>query len=118
MITTEQARQLANDWIAAWNAHDLDRILALYTDDFEMASPYIVQIARRADGRLRGKAAVGDYWRKALEKYPDLHFDLIDVLVGADSVVLYYRSLGGRMAAEIFVLDSAGCIASAAAHYA
>ncbi|MGQ0622003.1 MAG: nuclear transport factor 2 family protein [Panacagrimonas sp.] len=118
MITTEQARQLATDWITAWNAHDLDRILTLYTDDFGMASPYIVQIAGRADGRLLGKAAVGDYWRKALEKYPDLHFDLIDVLVGADSVVLYYRSIGGRMAAEIFVLDTAGRIASAAAHYA
>ncbi|MGQ0700915.1 MAG: nuclear transport factor 2 family protein [Panacagrimonas sp.] len=117
-MTLEQARHLARLWIEAWNAHDLDRILSLYTDDFEMASPYIVQIVGRADGTLKGETAVGDYWRKALQKYPELHFELLDVLVGAGSVVLYYRSIGGRMAAEIFHLDPSGLIDRAAAHYA
>lgn len=32
------ARRFAADWIAAWNRHDLDAILAHYTDDFEMRS--------------------------------------------------------------------------------
>lgn len=39
------AEQFAADWIDAWNAHDLDRVLAHYSDDFEMSSPVIVQIA-------------------------------------------------------------------------
>lgn len=117
-ITMELARRLADEWIAAWNAHDLERILALYTEDFDMASPYIVQIAGRSDGRLQGRAAVGAYWSAALKKYPELHFDLVDVLLGADSMVLYYRSIGGRMAAESFSLDATGRIRSAAAHYA
>lgn len=117
-MTPEQAQNLARLWIEAWNAHDLDRILALYSEDFEMASPYIVQITGRADGTLKGKTAVGDYWRKALQKYPELHFDLLEVLIGADSLVLYYRSVGGRTAAEIFHLDGSGLIDRAAAHYA
>ena len=29
---------LAKEWIAAWNSHDLERILALYSDDSEMTS--------------------------------------------------------------------------------
>lgn len=117
-MTSEQANHLAGQWIEAWNAHDLNRILALYSDGFSMASPYIVQMLGLAHGKLHGKAAVGDYWRLALKKYPDLHFELIDVLAGADSVVLYYKSIGGRLAAEYFILDLNGLIVQAAAHYA
>jgi ketosteroid isomerase-like protein len=39
MMTAEFAAQFAEEWIAAWNSHDLDRILSHYADDFEMASP-------------------------------------------------------------------------------
>ena len=38
------AELFASDWIAAWNSHDLDRILAHYEDDFEMTSPLIVAL--------------------------------------------------------------------------
>jgi len=31
MITDEQAHDFANDWIHAWNTHDLDRVLSLLT---------------------------------------------------------------------------------------
>jgi ABC-2 type transport system permease protein len=36
MMTREAAVRFAEGWAAAWNAHDLDRILAHYSDDFEM----------------------------------------------------------------------------------
>ena len=39
------AEHFAADWIDSWNAHDLNRILSHYTDDFEMASPVIIQVA-------------------------------------------------------------------------
>ena len=35
------AERFATDWIAAWNSHDLDRVLTHYEDDFEMSSPLI-----------------------------------------------------------------------------
>ena len=46
------ANKFAAEWIAAWNAHDLPRVLSHYTEDFEMSSPKIVQIAGEASGRL------------------------------------------------------------------
>jgi hypothetical protein len=76
------AERFAADWIDSWNAHDLDRVLAHYTEDFEMSSPYIIQMAGEPSGTLRGKAAVGAYWKKALELIPGLKFDLIAVLAG------------------------------------
>jgi hypothetical protein len=113
----EFARHFAEDWIAAWNEHDLERILSHYADDFQMTSPVIAQIAGEPSGTLKGKAAVGAYWRKALERIPDLHFELLTVLVGVGSVTLYYRGARG-LAAEVFHFDADGKVNRAYAHYA
>ena len=117
MIDQEFAAHFAADWIAAWNSHDLERILAHYSDDFEMSSPVIVQIAGEPSGRLKGKAAVGAYWAKALALIPELHFELVTTLLGVDSVTLYYKGARG-MAAEVFFFDPQRKVARAYAHYA
>ncbi|TAL06524.1 MAG: nuclear transport factor 2 family protein [Porticoccaceae bacterium] len=117
MIDADFAAHFAADWIAAWNAHDLDRILAHYSDDFEMSSPVIVQIAGEPSGRLKGKAAVGAYWAKALVLIPELHFELVTTLLGVDSVTLYYKGVRG-MAAEVFFFGPERKVARACAHYA
>lgn len=111
------AADFASEWIAAWNAHDLSRILSHYTEDFEMTSPKIVQIAGEPSGRLAGKAAVGAYWSTALAGIPDLHFELLAVMHGIDSVVLHYRGVGGQLVAEVFYFNSAGLVMRACANY-
>src|SRR5579863_10371776 len=111
------ATHFAAEWIAAWNAHDLTRVLSHYTEDFEMSSPKIVQIAGEPSGRLVGKAAVGAYWATALNRNPDLRFELLAVLHGIDSVVLHYRRAGGQLAAEVFHFNAAGLVFRASANY-
>jgi ketosteroid isomerase-like protein len=117
MISREFAERFARHWVDAWNRHDLEAVLSHYADDFEMLSPYIARIAGEPAGRLKGKAAVRAYWATALEQLPHLHFELIDTLVGVDSITLYYRGVRG-MAAEVFQFDAAGLVVRAAAHYA
>ena len=117
MITREFAERFAAHWVDAWNRHDLEAVLSHYADDFEMASPYIVSIAGEPSGTLQGKAAVRAYWAAALEQLPDLRFELVDTLVGVDSVTVYYRGVRG-MVAEVFWFDAAGRVVRAAAHYA
>jgi ketosteroid isomerase-like protein len=112
------ARRFSAEWIASWNAHDLDRVLAHYADDFSMTSPYIAPIGGEPSGTLRGKAAVAAYWKKALEMIPDLRFELLMVLVGVESVTLYYKGPRGRLAAEVFHFGSDGKVNRAFAHYA
>ena len=116
MLTRAFADQFAAHWIQAWNAHDLDAILSHYTDDFEMSSPMIAVIAQEPSGTLRGKAAVRAYWAKALEALPTLRFELVETLLGADSITLYYKGVRG-MAAEVFVFDAQGRVRKALAHY-
>lgn len=117
MITREFADHFTQEWIDSWNSHDLERILSHYTDDFEMSSPYIAQIAGEPSGVLKGKAAVAAYWAKALERAPTLHFELHLTLVGAESLVIYYRGARG-MAAEIFFFTPNGTVTKSCAHYA
>jgi ketosteroid isomerase-like protein len=117
LIDEAFAERFAAEWIEAWNAHDLGRVLSHYADDFEMSSPYIVQIAGEPSGTLRGKAAVGAYWEKALELVPDLKFELVSVLVGVGSVVLHYKGARGRTVAEILYFGPDRKVIRAAAHY-
>jgi ketosteroid isomerase-like protein len=111
------AERFANEWIAAWNSHDLDRILAHYEDDFEMSSPIIPAIVGEPSGKLRGKAAVGAYWAKALQKLPKLHFELLSVLAGVDSVTVYYKGHRG-LSAEVMHFSPRFKVRAAFAHYA
>ena len=107
----------AADWIDSWNSHDLARVLSHYTEDFEMSSPFIVHIDGEPSGTLRGKAAVGAYWKKALELVPDLHFELISVLAGVTTMTIYYKGPRGRLAAEVFHFDPQQRVTRAFAHY-
>lgn len=116
-MTNEFAQCFAHEWIAAWNSHDLQRILAHYEDDFEMSSPVIPVLVGEPSGKLRGKAAVGAYWAQALRKLPDLHFELVTVLAGVDSVTIYYKGHRG-LCAEVLHFGPAGQVRAAFAHYA
>lgn len=110
------AREFAEHWIAAWNSHDLDRIMAHYADDFSMASPVIRVIAEEASGVLKGKTRVREYWQKALDRTPDLKFELLDVFTGVNSLVICYRGHRGP-GAEVFHFDGDGKVVRAFAHY-
>ena len=108
----------ATDWIDSWNAHDLDRILSHYSDQFEMSSPVVIQVAGEPSGTLQGKVAVRAYWKKALELIPDLHFELLQVLTGVNSSTVYYKGTSGRLAAEVFHFGPDQKVTKAFAHYA
>ncbi|MDR2872136.1 MAG: nuclear transport factor 2 family protein [Xanthomonadaceae bacterium] len=112
------AERFATDWIDSWNAHDLNRTLSHYDDDFEMSSPVIVQVTGEPSGTLRGKPAVQAYWKKALALIPDLKFELLSVLVGVNSITLYYKGAQGHLAAEVFHFGPNQKVVRAFAHYA
>ncbi|MBD3816848.1 MAG: nuclear transport factor 2 family protein [Halothiobacillus sp.] len=104
---THNLRQFAESWIAAWNAHDLDAVLAHFCEDLEFSSPLIKQFANEPSGKLIGKNAVRAYWKNGLSRTPDLHFELVDVLAGVDCLTILYRGHRG-LSAEVFQLDGDG----------
>jgi hypothetical protein len=119
MIDAKWAKEFATEWIEAWNAHDLKRILAHYTDDFEMRSPIIVERLGIASGAIKGKKAATDYWGPALAASPTLKFVLHDVLLGTNAIALYYYNVTrGRMVAEVLTLNEQRQVVSGSALYA
>ena len=97
--------EFAKEWIEAWNAHDLDRILSHYTEDFEITTP-MIKIALGIDsGSLKGKDNIREYWSAAFKKIPDLHFDLKDATEGLGSIAIYYQSVLEKMAMEVMFFN-------------
>ena len=118
MFAEEEARQFAGEWIAAWNNRDLDAILAHYAEDVEFVSPFAVRLLGDPTGTVRGKAALRAYFGRAFEAYPDLTFEMFQVLCGVDSLTLYYRSVKNLLAAEVMEFDASGRVRRVLAHYA
>jgi len=117
MIPLQQAQEFAQEWVDSWNSHELDRILSHYADDFHMTSPFIAQLTNEPSGTIKGKENVRAYWAIALERIPDLHFTLIEVLTSVDSMTLYYHAVLGKRAAEVLFFDANGKVSRAIAHY-
>jgi hypothetical protein len=116
-MTKDEARNLANHWAAAWNSHDLDRIMAHYDEAVELTSPVAAQLLGTTDGKVAGKANLQAYFQRGLEAYPELHFQLEDVLWGLNSVVLYYKNQKGTRTAEFMELSESGKVARVVANY-
>ncbi len=95
------SKKFADAWITAWNSHNLEEILDHYTEDIEVTTPMIKMATGNESGTLKGKDQVSEYWKKALEKVPDLHFELQDITLGVDCIALYYKSILNKNAIEL-----------------
>lgn len=83
------AREFAQDWVDAWNGHDLERILSHYDDEVLLTSPVALKL-----------------------------LNLIDVLWGTETIVIYYiNNVRGSKTAEVMLLNPAGKIRCVWANY-
>lgn len=116
-MTKEKAWKLANDWVAAWNAHDLDTIMAHYEETIELTSPVAARLLNLPDGTVTGKANERAYFQRGLEAYPELRFDLQEVFRGLHSVVLCYANQARTRTAEFMELSASGKVSRVVANY-
>jgi hypothetical protein len=117
MLTKEQVHELAEHWVQAWNSHDLDKIMSHYAEDIVLVSPVAAKLLNEPSGTVQGKEALRDYFKKGLEVYPDLNFELLDVMWGLSSVVLYYSNQKGSKTGEFMEIGSTGKITKVVANY-
>lgn len=107
----------AKEWIAAWNARDLDRILAHYAAEVVLISPAAARLLEDPSGTVRGLAALREYFRRGLEAFPNACFELVEVLAGVSSIVLLFRNQRGTHTAEFMEFDSEGKVSRVVANY-
>ena len=109
------AHAFAAEWIAAWNSHELERVLSHYSTDIVFLSPVAQTVV--GDGRVIGISALRSYWSKALAARPDLKFELLNVLVGHECLTIRYRNHRGQEAAETFEFAADGKVVRSFACY-
>jgi glutathione S-transferase len=120
VISAEDAQAYARRWVAAWNARNLEAVLALFTENAVLLSPKAESFIGHA--RVEGKAALRAYWTTALEKITALEFTYEAAdwdAAGSTLLVVYVASLNGKRAraCERWVLDAAGHIIYGEAYY-
>ena len=111
-------RDFAKEWVEAWNSHELERVLSHYDDAVTLVSPRARLVLGVEDGAVRGKGALRDYIKRALEKVPDLAFTLDRVFSGVNSIVVEFHTSDGRHGAELMEFAKNGRVARVTAHYA
>jgi ketosteroid isomerase-like protein len=99
------ADAFARRWVDAWNEHDVEAVLALFSEDVVFTSPHAAQLLEGSDGTVRGKDALRRYWQEGVRRIPDLHFELLGVYTGIHTLVLNYRNQRGGLASEVLVFD-------------
>ena len=102
-----EAHEFVQRWLAAWNAHDVDAVLSHFADGVTFTSPIAARIVAGSDGIIRGKAALRAYWSEGIRLIPDLHFELLGIYLGIDTLVINYRNQNGGRVNEVLRFDGA-----------
>jgi ketosteroid isomerase-like protein len=100
-MSTPDPLTFAERWIAAWNDRDVEEVLRDYAEDVVFTSPTAQRFVPESRGTVRGKDALRDYWTVALDANHDLHFELVGVYAGIDTLVLHYRNQAGVLVGEV-----------------
>ena len=108
IIEQSRAETIAGEWLAAWNAHRPDLVVAHFADDVVVRSPLADRLRPGSGGVLHGKADVLSYYDDGLAAAGDLEFTLVETLVGVDQLTIVYRNHRGVLVAETLTLGDDG----------
>jgi SnoaL-like domain len=102
----------AQAWIDAWNRHDLDGIVAFYSPTCRFRAPSVVTRWNRPDGVLHGREELRKQFSMGLGRSPKLHFTLLHVLTGVDSMIVVYRRDNGSVVLDAVTFSPDGLYAT------
>jgi predicted ester cyclase len=106
MLSEVEVRKFADGWIRAWNSRDLEAIMSHYAPEVVLTSPTAAKLL-----------GVRSYFERGLQAFPNLTFELLDVMWGISSVVLYYLNQKGTKTAEFMELDANQKVSRVVANY-
>jgi SnoaL-like domain len=90
-ITEFFAKDHVDQWIKAWNTHDLKAILSLYSEEIKFRSPKIkIVYPDRTTAVITNKKDLQEYFSLGLKKFSSLHFTPIDFVIKENIIILEY----------------------------
>lgn len=117
MIDPKKAQEFAEQWIQAWNNHDLDAIMNFYSDSIHHVSPKLMMLFGASSSIIEDKRQLRNYFEAALKRSPQLHFSLQEIFSGVGSIVIIFQSTTGIHVAVTLNVDENMKITQYMAHY-
>ena len=99
------ASAFSQQWVEAWNAHDVEAVLGHFHEDVVFTSPVAAKLLPESAGVVHGKSALRTYWTVAVQRMPDLRFTVEDVYEGIEMYVITYRNQNGGLVNEVLKFD-------------
>ncbi|RYG50804.1 MAG: nuclear transport factor 2 family protein [Chitinophagaceae bacterium] len=111
---------IANQWMLAFNAKDIESLLALYDDNAQHYSPKLKVREPETNGLIKGKTAMRQWWQGAFENMPTLFYKIISLTANEDRVFMeYVRELEGAddlLVAEVLEVSNGKITSSRVYH--
>ena len=105
-MNNEQAASFARAWVKAWNDRNVEEVLSHFAEDVVFTSPLATRVIPESAGVIHGKESLRRYWNEALRHNDDLHFELIEVYSGVDTLVIRFRTPQGTDRCEVLTFRS------------
>ena len=86
--------RFVQEWLESWNSRSPARLLTHYAEDAVFQSPSVIALGGSSDGVVRGKREIAALYRRAIERFPKLRFEVEDVIERPRGVIVIYRKLG------------------------
>ncbi len=86
-MSEQQNMQVAREAINAWNAHDPDRLIKLLAEDYVSESDTL-------PAPVRGRESARGVFQMYLRAFPDLHFEMEQLLPSGNYVVTRWHATG------------------------
>jgi hypothetical protein len=119
-MSVEINRRIAERWLEAFNAHDVDALVALYAEDATHTSPKIRTLHPETGGKLVGRPALAAWWRDSNARLPGLRYELTAITASEERVFIeYVRHAPGQApspVAEVFDARGGQIVASRVYH--
>jgi limonene-1,2-epoxide hydrolase len=111
---------LGRAWLAAFNAHDVEALVALYAEACTHTSPKIRALHPETGGALVGRAALSAWWREANARLPGLHYVCGAMTANEERVFIEYTRQAPNEppmpVAEVFDVADGRIVASRVYH--
>lgn len=111
---------ITHHWFAAFNAHDLEKLLALYADDAQHYSPKLKLRQPETQGLITGKEALRSWWQDSFDRLPTLRYEPTKFIAEGDSIFMeYIRHVDGEedmIVGEVLEIGNGLIIASRVYH--
>ena len=111
---------IAEAWLRAFNARDLDALLSLYAEEAVHLSPKLREREPATGGRVTGKARLRAWWADAFARLPDLRYEPVSLCGDGERVWMEYRRLApgspDLMVAEVLMIRDGRIVESRVYH--